>query len=298
MTGAMEAPRISVVTPSFNQAGYLEHTLRSVLDQRYENLEYVVVDGGSTDGSVEILERYADRLAWWVSEPDGGHTDALNKGFAHTTGEIMAWLNSDDLHLPWTFQVVAEIFTRFPQVEWIVGVASAWDSRGRLMSATPYRKNIHDYLFGDYAWIQQESVFWRRRLWERAGGALDPAYALAADGELWSRFFLHAPLYSVDRVIGGFRHHGSNRGKLNFRRYVEELRRAIAAMRAQASEEVLAENRQLARLRSLYRGFPLARLQRRLVRRHGERLSRAGYDVIGAAGDSWALHREPFRLGR
>jgi glycosyltransferase involved in cell wall biosynthesis len=95
-----ELPRISLVTPSFNQAEFLEATLRSVLDQGYPNLEYIVVDGGSTDGSTAILERYADRLAWWVSEPDRGHGHALNKGFARATGEILGWINSDDLLLP------------------------------------------------------------------------------------------------------------------------------------------------------------------------------------------------------
>src|SRR6267154_2378048 len=101
--GRSQWPRISIVTPSFNQGSYLEETIRSVLDQNYPNLEYVVVDGGSTDRSVEILQRYADRLAWWSSEPDGGQYAAINKGFKHTSGEIMAWINSDDKYLPWTF---------------------------------------------------------------------------------------------------------------------------------------------------------------------------------------------------
>src|SRR5215469_5586779 len=106
MTGngaASSLPKISIVTPSFNQAEFLEETIRSVLDQNYPNLEYVVVDGGSTDGSVDIIKKYAHRLAWWVSEPDDGQYAAINKGFKHSSGEIMAWINSDDKYLPWTF---------------------------------------------------------------------------------------------------------------------------------------------------------------------------------------------------
>src|SRR5438132_13711050 len=105
-----EVPRITVVTPSFNQAEFLERTLRSVLDQGYPNLEYVVIDGGSTDGSVDTIRRYADRLAYWVAQPDSGQYDAINKGFQRTSGEVMAWINSDDKYAPWAFAVAAEVF--------------------------------------------------------------------------------------------------------------------------------------------------------------------------------------------
>ena len=124
-------PRISVITPSYNQGEYLEATLRSVLDQDYEELEYVVIDGGSTDGSVQIIERYASRLAYWVSEPDRGHAHALNKGFERATGDILCWINSSDMYYPWTLRTVAEVFTQLPGVEWITGVASWFDVGGR-----------------------------------------------------------------------------------------------------------------------------------------------------------------------
>src|SRR3712207_4974435 len=107
-------PKISLVTPSYNQAKYLEATLKSVLNQRYPNLEYIVIDGGSNDGSVQIIENYAEELTYWVSEPDRGQTHALNKGFERASGEILAWLCSDDLYEPYTLREVGEIFVQKP----------------------------------------------------------------------------------------------------------------------------------------------------------------------------------------
>src|SRR3954463_8153147 len=126
-----DLPTISVVTATLNRANYLEEAMRSVLEQDYPRVEYVVVDGGSTEGSVELIRRYEHRLAWWCSERDEGHFDALNKGFARTSGEVMAWLNSDDKYTPWAFHVVGEIFATFPQVQWLTTLFPIiWDSRG------------------------------------------------------------------------------------------------------------------------------------------------------------------------
>lgn len=233
-------PKISIVTPSFNQAPFLEETISSIVGQGYPDLEYVVVDGASTDGSVPIIEKYADRIDWWVSEPDRGHADALRKGFEHTSGEIMAWLNSDDKYTPWCFKVVAEVFQRFPHVDWIMGTHAWWNADGAMVGSARVHKNVYDYLLGDFAWIQQESVFWRRSLWERSGGYIDPTYSLMVDGELWSRFFLHAELYSVDSVLGGYRAHGSNRAAQRYDACIAEMRRAIDVMRHNCSPEVLA----------------------------------------------------------
>lgn len=211
----MSLPRISLVTPSFNQANYLEETIDSVLSQNYPNLEYIIIDGGSTDGSVDIIKRFEKHLAYWISEPDSGHGNALNKGFSRSTGEIMAWLNSDDKYYPWTFKTIAEIFTLYNDVNWITGIASTFNEKGILEGIYNWKKNEYDFLSGDYKWIQQESTFWRRSLWEKAGSYIDESYKLMVDGELWSRFFQHEKHWHLNAVIGGFRKHSTNRGQIN-----------------------------------------------------------------------------------
>jgi len=116
MNSLPKLPKVSIITPSFNQGQFLEASIRSVLEQDYPNLEYIVVDGGSKDNSVEVIKKYADRLAWWVSEKDKGHADALNKGFSHATGEILAWLNSDDMYFPGAVSEAVAVLQSHPEV--------------------------------------------------------------------------------------------------------------------------------------------------------------------------------------
>jgi hypothetical protein len=227
------------VTASFNRSKYLAEAMDSVLSQGYPALEYVVVDGGSTDGTAEIVRRYADRLSWWVSEPDGGQYDAINKGFSHTTGEVMGWLNSDDKYLPWTFSVVSEIFASLPEVEWLTTCFPlSWDERGRA-TACGFRPGFSRAGFvrgehlpgGDWyssGYLQQESTFWRRSLWERCGARLDTGYRLAADFDLWVRFSKEAQLYAAATPLGGFRSHGDQK-TADLSSYFDEARRSLAA---------------------------------------------------------------------
>ena len=233
-----DLPTISVVTPSFNHARYLERTLHSILDPGYPRLELVVVDGGSTDGSVEIIRTFENRLAWWVSEPDQGQYNAINKGFAHTSGEIMAWLNSDDLYTPWALHVVGELFARFPSVDWLTSLFQlVWDDRDRAVACVRVPGfNRSGFMCGENLvarmrsrgrWIQQESTFWRRSLWRRAGGSLDPALTLAADFELWARFFAHADLVGVETPLAGFRAHGDQRSATQREAYAREAEAAL-----------------------------------------------------------------------
>src|SRR6185295_18447948 len=168
--------------------------------------------------STEIIRRYEDRLTYWVSEPDQGQYDAVNKGFSKTTGEIMAWLNSDDKYLPQTLSLVADIFASYPEVEWLTSVRPVtWNERGQVVkidftgafSRQSFEKGGNFPGVGSYGrrWIQQESTFWRRSLWERAGGRLNTGLQLAADFELWGRFFQYANLHGIDTLLGGFREH-------------------------------------------------------------------------------------------
>ncbi|MBN1632260.1 MAG: glycosyltransferase [Thermoleophilia bacterium] len=237
-------PRISVVTPSYNQDEFLEATLRSVISQGYPNLEYVVIDGGSTDDSVNIIKRYEADLAYWVTEPDEGHAQALNKGFAHTTGEIMCWINSSDMYYPWTFETVAEVFSQLPQVDWITGTSSIFDVHGRPRAvASAAAVNVFDILVGDYRSIQQESVFWRRSLWDRAGGRLDQTLTCAADLDLWLRFFRLARLYHVGTILGGFRVHDEPLGKAGHGLYEREAKELHVRFASRSDPRSLARAR-------------------------------------------------------
>jgi glycosyltransferase involved in cell wall biosynthesis len=226
------------VTPSFNQGEFIEETIRSVLLQGYPNLEYVVIDGGSSDASPQIIEKYAPWLSCWVSEPDRGHFDAVNKGFAGTRGEIMAWINSDDKYAVNAFAVVGEVFAQLPAVEWVTSLRPIlWraDGRERWCRRLPgYSREAFwsaEYVVGvghfHSGWIQQESTFWRRSLWHRAGGRLDPSLRLAGDFELWARFFRHAELHGIVARVGGFRRHDRQRTRIDRTGYIEEAAKIL-----------------------------------------------------------------------
>lgn len=229
----MSLPKITIVTPSFNQARYLESTMLSVLGQGYPNLEYIVIDGGSTDGSVDIIRKYEQQLAYWVSEKDNGLYDALQKGFERSSGEIMAWLNADDMYHTKSLFTVAELFGRFREVKWLMGTNTFFDEAGRpfLYDDLPYGQRwsrLRLRLF-DGRFIQQESVFWRRTLWDQAGAFIDQNQSLAADFELWLRFFKYQRLYSTSFMLSGFRFRTENQKSYNQRdQYLGEIKQLLA----------------------------------------------------------------------
>lgn len=224
-------PTISIVTPSFNQAPFLEECIDSILSQNYPNLEYVIMDGGSSDSSVDIIKKYEKHLTYWQSQPDGGQYNAVNDGFKRTSGDIMAWLNSDDKYHRDAFFKVAYLFNSSPGVEWLSGHPAFWGKEGEFTNIEPLLPTYcrKDFLAGRYnqPFIQQESTFWKRSIWERAGSCLRTELEYAGDLELWIRFFRHGLLYSVDTLLGGYRGHGNQKACLFMDRYVAEAERVI-----------------------------------------------------------------------
>jgi len=206
-------PKIALVTPVYNSVKYIEQTILSVLSQNYPNLEYFIVDGGSTDGTLDIIRKYEPQLSGWLSEPDKGMYDALNKGFTRTTGEIMGWISATDQYHLGGLSVVGSVFRDLPQVAWITGRATGFSEDGMttIVLDIPHWSR-HRFLAGANRYIQQESTFWRRSLWKQAGSHLDSSQRIVADFGLWLRFFRYARLYTVDALIGGYRTHAGQLG--------------------------------------------------------------------------------------
>ena len=201
------APVISVVTPSFQHGRFIERTIESVVGQDYPALEYIVQDGGSTDETIDILERVSDRLTRWASAPDDGQAEALNRGFQWTTGEIMGWLNSDDLLLPGSLACIAQYFMSHPETDVVYGNRVMIDDNDGQIGA--WILPPHDDLaltLADY--IPQETLFWRRPIWDAAGGGLDEDFSYALDWDLLLRFRnVGARMVRLPRYLGAFRIH-------------------------------------------------------------------------------------------
>jgi len=207
-------PTISLVTPSYNQGRFLRACLPGVISQGYPKLEYVVQDGGSSDESREVILEHAAELHAWVSEPDGGQARAINLGFQKTAGEIMGWLNADDLHVPNTLWQVGEFFLTHPQVDVVYGHRLIINEDGHLIGSWIMPSHDDEVLsWADY--IPQETLFWRRSVWERAGGRLDENFHFALDWDLILRFrSAGARFHRIPKVLGCFRVHENQKTSL------------------------------------------------------------------------------------
>jgi glycosyltransferase involved in cell wall biosynthesis len=203
-------PLVSIVTPSFNQARFLEAAIRSILEQDYPRIEYIIVDGGSTDGSLEIIRKYQSRLAYWVSEPDQGQTDAINKGFARAQGEILAWLNSDDTYEPGALGEAVAFLQAHPQVGLVYGDANFIDSDGHKIGRFPAAQTDYRRLRSGYVHIPQQAAFFRAGLWRQVG-PLDPSFYFAMDYDLWVRLALLSQVHYLPRTWANFRLHGDSK---------------------------------------------------------------------------------------
>ena len=230
------ALQVSIVTPSYNQADYLEQTIQSVLSQDYPHIEYIIIDGASTDRSVEIIRRYADRLAWWVSESDRGQAEAINKGMQRASGDVVAWLNSDDLYLPGAVSRAVKALAANPALGFVYGDALNIDSQG---------KPLHPLVFGPwdleefirFRIICQPAVFMRRSILEQAG-FLDPAYHMMLDHHLWIRMAERSQVQYIGGV-GGFaplaaaRHHPQAKNASQPEKFAQETLRVLDWIAAQ-----------------------------------------------------------------
>jgi len=220
-------PRVSIITPSFNQGQFLEESIRSVLEQDYPDIEYIVVDGGSQDNSVEIIKKYQDRLTWWVSEKDKGHADALNKGFSHATGEILAWLNSDDLYFPKAVSQAVSILKNNSHVGMVYGDAELIDDSGLKAGQfgskqTDYRKMLRGSVH-----IPQATTFFRADLWRQVG-PLDLSLFYSFDYDLWVRLAKVSQLLYVSQRWAKFRIHNAGKTIINDDRCYPDMLRVLA----------------------------------------------------------------------
>ncbi len=206
----MNQPLVTIVTPSYNQARFLPATLDSVLAQTYPNIEYIVMDGGSTDDSPAILERYAPRLAHWASEKDRGQTDAINKGFARANGEILAWLNSDDTYEPEAVAEAVAFLQAHPEIGLVYGDADFIDEHGQRLGRFPAAQTDYARLRRGYVHIPQQAAFWRASLWRQVG-PLDPEFYFAMDYDLWVRLARVSELRYHPRHWANFRLHGDSK---------------------------------------------------------------------------------------
>jgi glycosyltransferase involved in cell wall biosynthesis len=234
----LDLPKISIVTPSFNQGRFIERTIRCILNQGYPNLEYIIIDGGSTDDTIKIIKKYEEWLTYWVSEKDDGMYNAINKGFSKSTGDIMAWSPTGDLYAPNSLHLVGEVFQKLNEVKWLSSIYKIKINEKGYETARykingydrrAFMKGLNSFGMNSYAryMIQQQSTFWRRSLWEKAGAKMDDSMKGAGDFELWTRFFCYEKLYTIDEPIGIFMTHEGQESIENSNRMILEQEKAF-----------------------------------------------------------------------
>jgi len=220
------------VTPSYNQAKYIEQTIRSVLEQNYARIEYLVVDGLSTDNSIELIKKYASKLTWWVSEKDSGQGEAINKGLLRAKGELIAWLNSDDYYLPGTLSTVVKIFEEHPDVVMMYGDMLAVDEHGQTINTLRYKQlTLHDLLC--FQIIGQPSVFFRREALEQTSG-LDTTFHFLLDHHLWIRIVQQGKILHVPQIWSAARYHAEAKNRAKAAEFGQEAFRILAWAKKQA----------------------------------------------------------------
>jgi len=203
-------PKISIVTPSYNQGKFLERTILSVLNQNYPNLEYIIINGGSTDGSVEIIKKYEKYLTYWVSEKDKGMYEAINKGLKIASGDILAYLNSDDLYLPNTIQTVVDYFQKHPEILLIYGDCTFIDAEGDFLYTYHFPNfNWRKFVVLNWSSIPQPATFWRKEVHKKIG-YFDPIFKMAGDFDFFARVGKSFRIKHVKKSLAQFRVHNES----------------------------------------------------------------------------------------
>ena len=219
-------PLVSIITPSFNQADYLEATIKSVLEQSYPHIEYIIIDGGSTDGSVDIIKKYESKLGYWESVKDKGQTDAINKGFNRAKGDILAWINSDDTYAnPNAVADAVNFLIAKPEVAMVYADCNFIDEQGKVIGKFSSRQTDYAKLRTGYVHIPQQTMFFRAKYWKELG-PLDPSFYFAMDYDLWVRIAKHAPIkYLPGKTWANFRIHTSSKTNVDDERGWKEMLR-------------------------------------------------------------------------
>jgi GT2 family glycosyltransferase len=239
----LKQPLVTIITPSFNQARYLEATIQSVLAQDYPHIEYILIDGASTDTSIEIVKKYKSKLAYWVSEKDSGQAEAINKGLVRATGEIIAWLNSDDYYLPNTISRVVQVFEENPDIIMVYGDMLAVDEQGQTINVLKYKQlSLEDLLY--FQIIGQPSVFFRRVALEQAG-LLDTTFHFLLDHHLWIRIARQGKILHVPQTWSAARYHAEAKNRAKAAEFGREAFRILdwAKKRPDLMEAVISVER-------------------------------------------------------
>jgi len=262
-------PTITVVIPSFNQSQYLERTICSVLDQNYPKLELIIIDGGSSDGSVDIIHKYSERLAYWISEKDRGQVDAINKGLKRATGKWVCWQNSDDVFYPGSFLSLVEASAKYPNAGLIIGNMMLIDENDRPLRDLLYITPDHDALLAEGMLLANQAAFWRRDLQGRVG-LLDETYLCSFDYDWFLRITAACIGVHVNLTWGGFRLHSQSKTAKLAKLFIEENRRILSGREVSTLKRRFYQMRRMCEM--LFRGdlfYVYRGIARRIINPNG-----------------------------